>query len=313
MQRGFVKSWRKSLDNPLFKKPLIWHFWNYCLLKASRKNEDVFINGLIVKIKPGQFVFGRSMAVSETGLTERQVRTAVKHLKTLGNIAVKATNKYSIITIKNWEEYQEKASSKRPANVQQNATQSDQQKNSQKQGQSSALTGSDQQGDQQGDQQVFSGCPKNDHIQEVQEVQEVRSNKLPDGSSSADKSANPKTPPCPHKKIISLYNEILGQALPQCKVTNKTIESNLRARWREDKTRQGLAWWSQFFNDVSESDFLMGRRGEWSADFTWLVRSTNMTKVLNGNYINKKQPPKPKTQPRVSDYSGDYSPEKMEF
>jgi len=35
MHRGYIKDWRKSLDHPLFKKPLIWHFWGYCLKKAQ--------------------------------------------------------------------------------------------------------------------------------------------------------------------------------------------------------------------------------------------------------------------------------------
>lgn len=117
---------------------------------------------------------------------------------------------------------------------------------------------------------------------------ETETEELPIGNLSAEESANSKTPPCPHKKIIFLYNKTLGQVLPQCKSTNKTVEGNLRARWREDKTRQDLGWWNDFFNVVSESDFLMGRVMDWTADFTWLVKPTNMSKVINGNYKNKK-------------------------
>ena len=118
---------------------------------------------------------------------------------------------------------------------------------------------------------------------------ETDKKELPKGNMSEEVSPDLKTPNCPHGKIIDLYNEKLGNILPQCKSTNKTVESNLRTRWREDKTRQNLEWWSQFFNAVSDSDFLMGRAGDWNADFTWLVKPTNMSKVINGNYNNKEK------------------------
>lgn len=125
------------------------------------------------------------------------------------------------------------------------------------------------------------------------------SKELPKGNMSEEVSPDPKTPNCPHGKIIDLYNQSLGMILPSCKSTNKTVESNLRARWREDESRQNLSWWKTYFNCVSDSDFLMGRAGDWQADFTWLVKPTNMSKVINGNYKNKKN--KGKTEWTLTD------------
>lgn len=107
MHRGYVKYWRKSIDHALFKKPLLWHFWQYCLIKASRNERDVFINGIMVSIPAGSFVFGRKVASIETGLSEQQIRTALKHFEKLENLTIKTTNKYSIISIINWDVYQE--------------------------------------------------------------------------------------------------------------------------------------------------------------------------------------------------------------
>lgn len=113
------------------------------------------------------------------------------------------------------------------------------------------------------------------------------SKELPKGNMSEEESSNVKTPICQHKKIVSLYNETIGKILPSCKSTNKPFEGNLRARWREDESRQNLGWWEQYFNLVSSSDFLMGKTGEWKADLLWLVLPNNMSKVINGNYKNK--------------------------
>jgi hypothetical protein len=63
------------------------------------------------------------VAASETGLTEREVRTCFSTLQGLSNIGVKTTNRYSIVTICNWDLYQcaenendQQTTSKRPAN-----------------------------------------------------------------------------------------------------------------------------------------------------------------------------------------------------
>lgn len=49
----------------------------------------------------------------------------------------------------------------------------------------------------------------------------------------------------------------------------------------------------ELFMKTSKSDFLMGKKGMWKADFNWLLRPARMgemlnaNKVLNGNYDNK--------------------------
>jgi len=107
MHRGYIKDWRKSLDHPLYKKPLIWHFWGYCLKKANCKDKDIFINGQTISVRKGSFVFGRKVASKETGLSEQQIRTCLKHLENLQNLTIKSTNKYSIVSVINWDIYQQ--------------------------------------------------------------------------------------------------------------------------------------------------------------------------------------------------------------
>jgi len=92
-------------------------------------------------------------------------------------------------------------------------------------------------------------------------------------------------PPCPHKDIVAIYHEVLPE-LRAVKVWNSTREKRLRARWREDKSRQTLDWWRKYFESVRASDLLMGRKGDWSADFDWLICPTNMAKVLEGRYYD---------------------------
>ena len=107
MERGYVKMWRKTLDSPIFKNPELFCFWSWCLMKASHKKYKVLVGLTMVELEPGQFVFGRLKASTETGLSERKVRTCLKKLKNFENLTIKTTNKFSIISIINWDTYQQ--------------------------------------------------------------------------------------------------------------------------------------------------------------------------------------------------------------
>ena len=110
MNSGYVRFWRKVLDSGMLKNHKLWVFWSWCLLKASYREYDAIVGLQVVHLMPGQFIFGRRKAASETGLTEREIRTIIELLKKTGNLTIKTTNKFSIITIINWPIYQAKES-----------------------------------------------------------------------------------------------------------------------------------------------------------------------------------------------------------
>ena len=106
MNRGYVHLWRKSLDSGWLKNHQLWAFWSWCLLKATHKEYDAIVGMQRVHLKPGQFVFGLKKASEETGLSIRQIRTLLDFLRKAGNLTIKTTNKFSIISIINWDTYQ---------------------------------------------------------------------------------------------------------------------------------------------------------------------------------------------------------------
>ena len=107
MNRGYVKTWRKTLDKGWIRNHKLWAFWSWCLLKATYRERDVIIGRQVIHLMPGQFIFGRKKAAEETGLTEQEIRTIIAFLKKSENLTIKSTNKFSIITIINWNTYQE--------------------------------------------------------------------------------------------------------------------------------------------------------------------------------------------------------------
>jgi len=106
MDRGYIKLWRKSLDTAIFNNPNAWLFWCYCLMKAAHKKRTVLHGNQTVVLEPGQFIFGRNKASHETGLSEQNIRTCAKVLDAMEYITIKPTNKFSIITVINWDIYQ---------------------------------------------------------------------------------------------------------------------------------------------------------------------------------------------------------------
>jgi hypothetical protein len=98
-------------------------------MKATHRETADMVGYQCVQLQPGEFVFGRKKAAEETGLSERTIRTCLVALENLGNLTIKTTNKFSILTVVKWEDYQQggqqttnETTSKRPANDQQATT-----------------------------------------------------------------------------------------------------------------------------------------------------------------------------------------------
>jgi len=106
MTEGWVKLYRQSIEHEWLKNHKLWAFWSYCLLKASHKEYTAMIGFQRVEIKSGQFIFGRSKTSEELNMSEQNIRTCIGKLKSAGNITIKSTNKYSIVTLTNWEKFQ---------------------------------------------------------------------------------------------------------------------------------------------------------------------------------------------------------------
>ena len=95
------------------------------LFDATHKDHELLVGNQVIRLKRGQFVFGRKVFAAKTNLTERAVRTLLTRLKKSQMIDQQTTNKYSIISITNYDDYQntdQQMTSKRPASDQQVTT-----------------------------------------------------------------------------------------------------------------------------------------------------------------------------------------------
>lgn len=99
-----------------------WRWWFdhntlvvFLLLLIEANIKDNGFSGQI--IKRGQVVTSLPSLCKSTGLTIQQVRTAIRHLKSTGEITGKSYSRYQVITIVNYDKYQD-LTGKKPYNQQ---------------------------------------------------------------------------------------------------------------------------------------------------------------------------------------------------
>lgn len=102
----WIKLYRKLLKSPIFENEKALKVWIWCLLKATHKDRNQLVGLQIVRLKNGQFVFGRKKASEELKMKESTIYKYISLLKKLQMIDVKSNNKFSVVSIEKWENYQ---------------------------------------------------------------------------------------------------------------------------------------------------------------------------------------------------------------
>lgn len=99
---GYIKLHRKFTKWGWYQDANTARVFLHLLLTANHHDGEYMGH----TIKAGQVVTGRKAMAKILQITENQVRAAIKHLKMTGEITIKTTNRFSIVTIEKWEQYQ---------------------------------------------------------------------------------------------------------------------------------------------------------------------------------------------------------------
>lgn len=100
---GYIKLHRDIMNWEWYKDIPVRILFEHCILKANYEAKKW--QGKV--IERGQFVTSLKNLAFETGLTLKQVRTAINKLKKTNEMAHEGHSQYSIITIKNWDKFQQ--------------------------------------------------------------------------------------------------------------------------------------------------------------------------------------------------------------
>lgn len=249
---GYIKIDRKITEWEWYKNLNTKVVFFHCLLKANWK--DGKFEGKI--IKRGSFVTSIKKLSLELCLTEDEVRTAIKHLISTGEITKQTTNKYSVITVSNYELYQD-IPEQIPSNSQTDAKQ----------------------------------IPNNSHSipKQFPTIEERKNIRREEGKKERREEdiltvSNETVCQTDVRRIIDRWNALSEFGIkPIKKIGSGTkVFERLCARIRE----YGIDDVLSTVDMIKDSDFLLGKVKDFTITLDWFSRPNNFQKVYNGNYSN---------------------------
>lgn len=289
---GWIKLHRGLVDNQLWRcEPFTrGQAWVDLLLLANFNHSYFFKRGVKIEVERGQ------VARSEVELADRwkwsrtKVRKFLNDLEKEQQIEQYKTNVTQLITVVNYNYYQEKE--------QQHGQQKDSRKTAEKQ-QKNTL--------EEGEEREESKESEEDNIHPLQDVSENPSDPLSVNTEnsifSLDNSSADRKPSQKDKKAVTGekqskavdYEAILNLYHQECPSFNRIVKLSdarkAKIRTRLDEMPEGIETLRTVFRKMEASDFCKGENDSgWKATFDWLIENTNnWLKVIEGNYDNKPQ------------------------
>jgi len=104
MTDGFIVLHRKMLDWEWYTEPNVFRLFVHLILKANYERKKW--RG--ISINRGQFITSLQTLSDETGLSVSKVRTALNKLEMTNEITNTSRNKYRLISITNYNQYQDR-------------------------------------------------------------------------------------------------------------------------------------------------------------------------------------------------------------
>lgn len=111
---------------------------------------------------------------------------------------------------------------------------------------------------------------------------------------TADEPPAPPRPPVPYEAIKDFYN-LTCSSFPRCTTMSESRKKAIKARFTSGYTLEDF---KKVFVKAEGSSFLKGRNDRnWTATFDWMIKDSNMAKILEGNYDDHDMGPVPGPRP----------------
>lgn len=107
MNTGYIKLYRKTLDNPIIMKDSDHlAIWTYLLLNATHQNMNAVFDKEKIILKPGQLITGTLSMSKELKINKDKIQRTLKEFEVDKQINQQISSKGRLITVLNWEIYQ---------------------------------------------------------------------------------------------------------------------------------------------------------------------------------------------------------------
>ena len=255
---GWIKIHRKLAQWEWADDPNMVALWIHLLLAANYEQTEW--HG--VTLERGQLATTRKKLSETTGISDQSLRTLIKRLVECNQINVKSTNKFTIITICKYDDYQLLEEVIQPTINQQSTN--------------------NQPTINQQSKEIPPVPPK-------ESIEERKKERINIASTDVDALSGCSAPPTlqqpesiNYDALVAYFNKITKGVFGTVQTPlSENRKNSVRARIRE----HGKEAFAKVIAKAMASDFLKGQnpRG-FRATFDWLIKPTNFEKVLSGNY-----------------------------
>lgn len=104
---GWVKMHRSMIDNPKLTRSSRFSVWMYILLAVTHTETKAYLCGKEIVLNPGQGVFSTPDLAHKLALSVSVVRRVLDWLESEQQIEQQKTTKGTVITVVNWQKYQQ--------------------------------------------------------------------------------------------------------------------------------------------------------------------------------------------------------------
>jgi hypothetical protein len=110
LSRGCILLARSIDKSDVFQNEKWLKVWIWCLIQANHKGKSVPVKTgkyeTVVKLERGQFIFGRHKSAKKLNMKSSTVRNIMEKLEKLQNLDIHPDTHYSVVTIRDYDFYQ---------------------------------------------------------------------------------------------------------------------------------------------------------------------------------------------------------------
>jgi len=252
MAKGWVKTHRSLMDHWLWtEKPFDKaRAWIDLTMTVNHADKKIMFDGVPVDVKRGETITSIRKLSTRWGWSTTKTNNFLNILENENMIAQKKDTKKTVLKVLNYDVYQSSDGEEKDTEVTQKRHRSN-----------TEVTQKNTNKNDKNDKNV-----NNDKNKDIKHTHKV-----------LDESVN-------YQKIADFWNKQCVE-LPKVQKLTKSRKQAIRSRVREFGEPEIL----RAIKETADSDFLCGKVTNFSASFDWVLKPSNLPKVLEGNYRNKQQ------------------------
>lgn len=267
---GWIKLHRCIMDNYLYTAEPFdrLHAWIDILLNCNHDFQKMMLDGKVIAVDEGEWITSFSKLSKRWGWSRCKVTNFVRTLESDNMIHINSTGKYIAVIVDNYAKYQSKfeplTTGNRQVIVQEN---------------NRITTGKQQEKDTNKNIKNDKNIKRNEIFVDTNVSTHISQRENPPESEGSHLS---------YVEIVEEYNAICKD-LPKVKLLTDARKQQLRVC--SNLLKEAGVDFKGYFAKVQQSDFLTGRndsKRKWRADFDWICKKGNCTKILEGVYDNRK-------------------------